>query len=151
MTNLAQSIDSYREIAAHGASRVGLVVALYEALIGDCRRAAQAIRQGDFDARHHETEHALVVLQQLQGSLDLDKGGEPARQLDIYYNSIRSQLLRAVMENSSSTLESLSGQLTPIRDAWMEVEKADSAQGAGQDRVLPNGLAPSSSAAGWRV
>lgn len=151
MNSAAQFVDSYREMAARGASRVGLVVALYETLITDFRRSAQAIRQGDVELRHKETEHALAVLQQLQGSLDMQNGGEPARQLDNYYNSIRAQLLRAVIDNSASALESLSGQLIPVRDAWMEVDKADSAQGAGPDRALPNGPAPSSSSAGWRV
>lgn len=137
-------------MAARGATRVGLVVALYETLLGDCRRAAQAVRHGEVESRNKEIDHALVIVQQLQGSLDMENGGEPARQLDVYYTTIRAQLLRAVTENSSSILESIAGQLTPVRDAWVEVEKADSAQGAGQDRVLPQ-PAPVSPANGWRV
>jgi len=151
VADAAQFIESYRDMTVRGASRIRLVVALYETLIGDCRRAAQAIRQGDCEGRHRETDHALVILQQLQGSLNMKEGGEPARQLDAYYNTIRAQLLQAIVENSSSTLASLAEQITPVRDAWLEVEKADSAQGAGQEKAQSNSSAPLSSTTGWRV
>ncbi len=53
---------SYRRSAIQGASPIGLVIALYDTLSGDLRRAAAAIRSRDIQKRCTEVNHALLVL-----------------------------------------------------------------------------------------
>ena len=56
-----------------------MVVLLYDQLIKDLRRAAA--KMNDIEARTRELDHALKVLGQLQGTLDLTQG-EVASNLD---------------------------------------------------------------------
>ena len=73
--------SSYRETVARGASPVRLVICLYEQAIEDLRRAVIAQEKGDIEARTRGINHALIVVAQLQGSLDMERGGEVAGNL----------------------------------------------------------------------
>ena len=114
----------YRETAVRSASPTGLVIMLYETAIEDLRRIAAAIAVSDIQRRTDETHHLLQVLNQLQGSLDMERGGDVAANLDRYYNLVRSQLLQADVQNSAQPINNLLNQFLSLHQAWMEVERA---------------------------
>src|SRR5579884_955682 len=91
----------YREAAVRNATPVRLILMLYEAAIEDLRRISAAMQDHDVQRRTNEVHHFLRVLNQLQGSLDMERGGEVAANLDRYYGLVRSQLLHAEMNNST--------------------------------------------------
>src|ERR1700758_1788645 len=92
---------SYREVAVRGASPVRLVICLYEQAIEDLRLAVIALEKGDIETRTRGINHALTVLAQLQGSLDMERGGEVARNLSRFYNLVRSGLTEAQLKQST--------------------------------------------------
>lgn len=53
---------AYRQSAAVGASGFGILLALYDTLVGNLRRAAAAQRAGALDLRAKELKHAFVVV-----------------------------------------------------------------------------------------
>ena len=61
--NAAESMNrtdlAYRKTAVEGASGFGLLIALYDTLAGNLRRAAAAQRRNDLEDRCHEVKHAL--------------------------------------------------------------------------------------------
>jgi flagellar protein FliS len=116
--------SSYREAAVRGASPVRLVICLYEQAIEDLRRAVIALEKGDIEARTREINHALMVIAQLQGSLDMARGGEVARNLDRFYNTVRRGLVEAQLKQSARILEQQASQFALVHEAWMEVERA---------------------------
>jgi flagellar protein FliS len=65
----------------------------------------------------------LVVLAQLQGSLNLDAGGEVAQRLDRFYDLVRENLVRASIEGSAPLLERQWRNILGVREAWLEVER----------------------------
>jgi flagellar protein FliS len=111
--------SSYREAAVRGASPVGLVICLYEQAIADLRGALIALEKNDIEGRTRKINHALVVIGQLQGTLDLQRGGQVATSLDRFYNLIRSGLVEAQLKQSATILR--------LYEAWVEVERATSA------------------------
>jgi flagellar protein FliS len=118
--------SSYREAAIRGASPVRLVVCLYEQAITDLRRATMALEKGDIEARTQSINHALLVISHLQGTLDMDRGGEVARNLQKFYNIVRNGLMEAQVKQSSRILEQQISQLVLVHGAWQEVEHATS-------------------------
>ncbi|MGE5112170.1 MAG: flagellar export chaperone FliS [Acidobacteriaceae bacterium] len=114
-------MNAYSETAARGAGQVELVVMLYDLLLDDMRRGIEAIRARDVEARTFEIKHALNVLEQLQGTLNFDEGGEAARNMDRLYSIVRAKLLEAHLKVSEETLQRQIALLTPIRDAWRRV------------------------------
>ena len=73
------SARAYRQATAFGASPVGQVVALYDALLRDLHKATTAIAAGHVESRVAAANHALTIIGELQGVLDFEHGGEPAR------------------------------------------------------------------------
>ncbi len=128
--------SSYREAAVRGASPVRLVICLYEQAIEDLRLAVIAVEKGDIEARTRGINHALMVIAQLQGSLDMERGGEVARNLARFYSLVRAGLCEAQMKQSGRILEQQIAQLVVLHEAWLEVERATAAQ-----MPMPAGLA----------
>jgi flagellar protein FliS len=115
---------SYRQMACEGASRVGLVVLLYEAALGALHRAVEALEEENIEAKTHELDHVLDVIAQLRGSLDLDRGGEVARTLDRFYQIARERILEASATKSKPILVELSSQFLSLREAWEQVDRS---------------------------
>ncbi len=114
----------YREAAVRNATPVRLILMLYEAAIEDLRRISAAMQDHDVQRRTNEVHHFLRVLNQLQGSLDMERGGEVAANLDRYYGLVRSQLLHAEMNNSTHIVQDMLGQFLSLHQAWLEVDRA---------------------------
>ena len=91
---------AYREASSLGASPVGVIVLLYDRLARDIHAAIAAMKSNEVEARSSHINHALLILQQLQGSLDFAAGGAAARQLDIFYSHVRGKLLEAQIRQS---------------------------------------------------
>lgn len=114
---------AYREAASLGASPVGVVVLLYDRLAQDIHGAVAAMKNNDVETRSLKMNHALLVLQQLQGSLDFPAGGAAARQLDAFYSHIRGKLLEAQIRQSPELLLAQAQAIAQIRESWAEVER----------------------------
>jgi flagellar protein FliS len=113
---------SYRKAAVQNASTVGLVVILYDMLIDDLRAVIEAIEQQDVEKRAAELKHGFLVLQQLEGVLDMEKGGEAARNLSRFYSVMRSRLLEAHFKGSTEIFRSQIELLLEVRGAWQQVD-----------------------------
>ena len=118
---------SYRAAAVRGADPLRLVIFLYEQVVEDVRRALAALRRGDIETRTREINHALNVIAHLQGTLDTDLGGEVARHLHRFYNLVRKGLVEAQFQQSAELLEEQIAQLVTVREAWLEVQRVNSA------------------------
>jgi len=118
---------SYRAAAVRGADPLRLVIFLYEQVVEDVRRALAALRRGDIETRTREINHALNVIAHLQGTLDTDLGGEVARNLHRFYNLVRKGLVEAQFQQSAELLEEQIAQLVTVREAWLEVQRVNSA------------------------
>ena|SRR5437868_14401796 len=125
-----EALRAYRESELTDDNPVRLVILLYDQLLRDLQRALDAFEKADVCRRCAEVDHALVVLAQLQGTLDLERGGEVAQNLDRFYDILRNDLLQAIMEGSPEGLKRQWSQVLSIREAWLRVEQE-------QAQVLP--------------
>lgn len=123
MKNAVEAKLAYRENAVRGASAIELVVILFDAAIDDMQRATSAIQAGDVEERAKAIRHAMLVLQQLQGTLDFERGGEVARRFEQFYNLIRAKLLESHVRNSSQLMGQQIQFMSEVRECWMHAEK----------------------------
>lgn len=137
---------NYLRAAVQQASPAGLVVILCDLLVGDLRRAAASMQNSDVEERSGRLKHALSALQVLEGSLDLEKGGETAQCLAQFYSHIRSQILRAQFQNDSRIIEQQIALILSVRGAWQEVS-CDLAARTGDRQTPPDGFESLCSAA----
>jgi flagellar secretion chaperone FliS len=131
--------QSYREAAVRGASPVGLVVRLYEQMIEDLRHVAIAIEKNDIRRRTQRIKHAILIVGHLQSTLDFDKGGKVARDLDDFYNTLRQSLVWVQSHPSKRGVAQLITDLLAVREAWVEVERAEKASVATATQTASSG------------
>jgi flagellar secretion chaperone FliS len=120
----SQTELSYRKSAIEGASSIGLIIALFDTLAGDLRRAAAAIRKSDIEKRCKELDHASLVLGQLASWVDLDKGGESARTLSQFYALLRATMMEASVTQSAALLDTQMETILQVRSAWHKLDTA---------------------------
>jgi flagellar biosynthetic protein FliS len=119
---------TYRETDVSGANRVRLVILLYEQMVHDLARAIKAIEQNDIEARTRAINHAVWVLGHLQGKLNREAGGRVASNLDRFYSRLRVTFVEAQLSVSKELLAQQITDLLSVREAWLEVERADAAK-----------------------
>lgn len=113
---------AYRKTAIGGASGFGLLVALYDTLAGDLRRAADAERDDDLEKRTRELTHALLVVAHLEDRVTRGSGGELADQLTGFYRSLRRKIIEAQAKRSAAILEDQMNLVLKLREAWQGLE-----------------------------
>ncbi len=95
---------------------------MYDMLVADLQRAIEAIHAGDVEKRSNEIKHAFLVLQQLEGSLEMEKGGEAAKNLSFFYSVMRSKLLEAHIKIDAPALQKWTEHILDVRSAWEQVD-----------------------------
>ncbi len=113
---------AYREAVLLGATPIGMVVLLYDRMVQDIHNAVAALKAKDVEARSAHVNHALLILQQLQGRLDFANGGAAAKQLDEFYSHVRGKLLEAQIRQSPEIMLEQARALLQIRECWAQVE-----------------------------
>jgi len=140
--------QSYREAAVRGASPVQLVVRLYEQLIEDLRQAAIAIEQRNIERRTRRINHAILVIGHLQSALDFVQGGKVAQNLNHFYGVLRQSVVEVQFHPSKQAAAQLITDLLAVREAWIEVERAEIPSATTSARVfLSNAADPDPNAA----
>ncbi len=130
---------SYRRSALSGASPIGLMIALYDTLSGNLRRAAAAVRNGNIEKRCSELNHALLVLGQLESMAAPLNGEELAGNLAIFYAYLRAKMMEATVQQSAAILEAQIELVLQVRTAWQQRDTA--ATPLAPVGSLPNGFA----------
>lgn len=126
--NMKNAQYAYREAAIRSASQVGLVIVMYDMVIEDLRRAVEAIQANDIEKRTGEVRHALSVLEQLQGTLNLETGGEAASNMDRWYSVARAKLLEGHLKVSAEIFRSQQDLFVELRNAWQQAEQVKLAE-----------------------
>ena len=115
----------YREGTVAGASPTALVARLYEQAIEDLRQAVKALNGGDVELRSNRINHAILIVGLLQSQLNLDAGGKVAENLRNFYELLMRNLMEAQILQSKTLLAQQITDLLAVREAWIEVERAE--------------------------
>lgn len=141
---LSETELSYRRSAIEGASPIGLIIALFDTLVGDLRRAAFALRKDDIETRCKELNHATLVLGQLNEWIDPENGGESAQTLSRFYAYLRAKMMEAAVSKSAKLLDTQIDMILHVRSAWQKLDvgpiemPAKPAEDPPQQRSMPS-------------
>ncbi len=113
----------YREAEIRGASSVECTIMLYDLAVADLRKAIQCLGEGDIEGRTSALVHGLQVLEQLQGSLQMESGGEAAKHLYNFYSLARAKILEGQLKCHAKLLEEIVEALLQIREMWQGVKQ----------------------------
>ncbi len=100
-----------------------LTIVLYDQLIQDVSRAAEALIDARIEECAQQIGHAVAVIGYLQATLRQDTGRDVARNLGRFYTMLRERLMEAQVRSSRQILAELQQQLAEVRAAWIKVEE----------------------------
>lgn len=119
---MASGVDSYRNVNAYGnladASPYQVVQLMLDALLSRIAEATGHLERGETAAKGEKIGKALGIIEGLLLSLDQQRGGEIAANLERLYDYASRTLLKANLENRVDLLKEVSSLLREIKLGW---------------------------------
>ncbi|MCO5400274.1 flagellar export chaperone FliS [Ralstonia soli] len=105
-----------------------LIAMLFEGARSAINQALLATRAGDVLVKVRAFDKAVSIIGQgLRASLDTQRGGEIAQQLDSLYDYMLRRLTLANINNDEAMLEEVDRLLAPIQEAWLAIGQGNQA------------------------
>lgn len=114
-------LSTYRQTEVQSRTPLELVVMLYDGGLAFVHQARAAVERHDIPARREASTKALAIISQLQSTLNMEAGGDVARQLDELYTWITGRILKATADNDAAPLEEAARVLAMLRESWVAV------------------------------
>ncbi len=121
-------LSTYRQTEVQSRTPLELVVMLYDGGLAFIHQARAAVERRDIPARREASTKALAVISQLQSTLNMEAGGDVARQLDELYTWITGRILKATMDNDAAPLEEAARVLAMLRESWVALANGPAEQ-----------------------
>lgn len=131
----------YRQVAVHSgvasASPHRLIQMLLAGALEKLAVAKGNMERGEVAEKGRNIGLAISIIDGLKGSLDHEKGGEIARNLDGLYEYMGYTLVQANANSETAKLDEVAGLLLKIKNAWdripEEFQKISTQSGEGKE------------------
>ncbi|MDF1642788.1 MAG: flagellar export chaperone FliS [Pseudomonadales bacterium] len=121
-----QAMNQYKAVGVQSglesASPHTLIQMLLDGALGRLALAKGFMERSNHEQKGKAISSAISIIGGLQGSLDLDKGGEIAVNLNALYSYMTERLFKAGTNNDIETLNEISGLLEEIREGWQGIK-----------------------------
>lgn len=138
---IKRGANTYQTQQIMTASPVMLVAMLYDKAIHSLKKAVIAIDAGDVQARWDANNRAFEIIQHLQRTLDRERGGDVAANLDALYGHMLRLLPEVNMKNDQKAAKDVIGLLEPLRNSWRQAAANANASAAPVAKSAPNSFA----------
>ena len=137
-----RGVDAYRRTEAQSASPMQLVVMLYDGALRFLSEARAAQTTGDLPRRAHALRRVTAIVAECHSTLDLERGGAVAADLDRLYSYISTRLLDVTVHRDATALEEVHKLMTTLRQAWAEAAAQDVLDAAAVPPPVAMGMRP---------
>lgn len=132
-----EGYNAYRTVGTTTADPVTLTTMLYDGALKALRRARMFAQQGETQRFFDETGRAHLIVGELLATLDMEQGGEIARNLSALYVYCMRCIIEARADNTAM-LDEAERHITRITDAWKKATdelRTQAATGAAAEAV----------------
>ena len=112
--------NAYRMNAVETASPEQLTLMCYDGALRFMRRAARAIDDQDLGTASSATGRAQAIVNELNVTLDMEAGGDIARNLRDLYLFVNRHLSAGVTERRSASIRESMDVIAGLREAWAQ-------------------------------
>ncbi len=130
MTYASRAANSYLQTQVKSSSPLELVVLLYDGALRATAAADDALVRRDIPARRTAMSKAMAIVGELHATLDMDKGGAVATELDRLYTWMTDRLVDATVRQDAAPVQEVRKVLETLRDAWHQVATQARAPGS---------------------
>jgi flagellar protein FliS len=128
--------DHYRQQQILNASPAERVVLLYDGAIRFMMIARKAIEDSQIQVRYDNAVKARNIISHLQETLDMEKGGEIATNLDNIYTYLLAQFPE-VDKNNIEAVDEILKHLKILRESWAKIAMGEKdAKDVSKDNII---------------
>jgi flagellar protein FliS len=129
-------INQYEQTNVTTASKIGLVILCYDKAVQSLKLAKKCYESKEYESKANALQRAIRIINELQGSLDKEKGGAIADNLDSLYSYLVRRLLEGDLRGDLSIFDEAVVILSELKNAWeaiasKEAEKTSSVPASG--------------------
>jgi flagellar secretion chaperone FliS len=118
MTGMYRQVDVQSAVGG-GASPHRLVAMLYDGVVESLAQARGALQAGNVELKARALGRAARIVDEgLRAPLNLNDGGQIARDLHQLYGYITLRLTHANAHNDAAAIEECQRLIAPLREAW---------------------------------
>jgi flagellar secretion chaperone FliS len=120
-----KSINQYQRSNIETAGKLDLVIMCYERAIQLLSQAKVHFREKEVAKKAIKVKKVLDIISELQGCLDMEKGGQIARNLDSLYSYLTKKLLVGDIRKDLSVYDEAIRILSELKDAWQTIKSEE--------------------------
>jgi flagellar secretion chaperone FliS len=117
---MPRGVDAYRRTEAQSASPLQLIVMLYDGALRFLSEARTAQATGNMRKRNDALRRVTDIVAECHTSLDLERGGAVAADLDRLYSYVSGRLLDITVKRDATAIDEVHKLMTTLRSAWAD-------------------------------
>ena len=117
--------QAYQNTHVKTSSQKQLIVMLFDGMDRFMSRAAQGIKENDFEIAHSSLQKTGKILLELLSTLREDKGGEIAANLKKIYLYCYEEIVVANLKKDLNKVYEIQELLNNLREGWREISKSE--------------------------
>ena len=128
MTKEEDVAKHYKRKQVESATPGQLIVMLYDAAIENLTKAEMALedtKPESIEAYHNNLINAQDIITELMTSLDMDQGGDIAKNLYKLYDFMHYRLIDANMEKDAQAIAEVKELMAGLRTTWVKVAEEE--------------------------
>ena len=128
MSNNGNYQNAYKKASVNTLDQNKLIIMLYDGAIKNASFAVEHMKSGEIEKVHNCLIKTKNIVTELMATLNMEKGGDVAKNLQSLYSYMFSQLIEANMEKKTQPIVVVIELLKELRVAWVEINKKSKTQ-----------------------
>ena len=121
MSNYGNYQNAYKKASVNTLDQTKLIIMLYDGAIKNASFAVEHMKSGQIEKVHDCLIKTKNIVTELMATLNMDRGGEIANNLQSLYSYMFSQLIEANMNKKTEPVVIVIDLLKELRAAWTQI------------------------------
>ncbi len=121
MSNYSNYQNAYKKASVNTLDQTKLIIMLYDGAIKNASFAVEHMKSGQIEKVHDCLIKTKNIVTELMSTLNMDRGGDIAKNLQSLYSYMFSQLIEANMNKKTEPVVIVIDLLKELRAAWTQI------------------------------
>ena len=139
MSTYSNYQNAYKKASVNTLDQNKLIIMLYDGAIKNANFAVEYMKSGEIEKVHDSLIKTKNIVTELLATLNMEHGGEIAKNLKSLYSYMFSLLIEANMEKKSKPVLTVIDLLKELRGAWVQIgekKKPEEKKGNASDQDM---------------
>ena len=123
MSTYSNYQNAYKKASVNTLDQNKLIIMLYDGAIKNANFAVEYMKSGEIEKVHDSLIKTKNIVTELLATLNMENGGEIAKNLKSLYSYMFSLLIEANMEKKSKPVLNVIDLLKELRGAWVQIRE----------------------------